>query len=470
MKPKIGILFFTSGWFRDIGLQESSASLTDEIDSIAKEIIDRLSCFLEPVCHGVIYSEQEAHTAAEEILAAQVDGIIISTLMWCEDQIIRAALKVLPELPTVVCTFFPYKTLPEFLSFHEMLKGSGSVGSLQMSGFLKREDYRYQSISGYYLDDSIYGEIRDHCLAFSIANHLKQATCGVLPFRCEHMSTTYVDEFTIRKRYGIELKYLELQRFREEAQNVSDNEINQFKKIMNKEKYIIEVDQRNLNEGIKYALAMEKIITEDCINILAMNDVIDEMHQCFGLRPSLTNPGLSESGVVVAMEADIAAGIGMFILRLFTGESPFYTELFTADIEKNALLMGHAGYHDSINCDDNYPVKIIPDVEYKNSDPFTGACTFFKFKPGPVTVVNCVYNGEKLRFTAFKGDSLPGPPKMDGNSHLSCKMDIPVQEFYKKAIQLGVSQHWIVVPGIYLKSLKVLCSWLDIEYCQLESI
>ncbi|MEE9174856.1 MAG: hypothetical protein V3U19_01655, partial [Thermodesulfobacteriota bacterium] len=457
VKPKIGILFLTSGWFRDVGLQASSSHLTEEVDEIAKEIVQRLSRFLVPVCKGVLFSENEAKNAAEEIRTANVDGIIVAPLMWCEDQILRAALKVIPNLPLIVCTFFPSEGLSEFVSYHEMIKGSGLVGNLQMSGLLKRDGYLYQSVSGYYRDPGVYEEIKEHCFALAISRNLKNVRCGVLPFRCEAMSTTYVDEFAIRKLYGIELKYLELQRFKEEAQKVSHDEINQFKKIIKDEGQVVEVDQKNLTEGIKYAIALEKVISDERIGIFVMNDVIDEMHVCFGLRPCLTNPRLSASGVVVTMEADIAAGIAMYILRFFTGKSPFYAELYTADLEKNAFLMGHPGYHDSINHDEKYPVKIVPDVEYENSDPFSGACTFFKYKPGPVTVVNSVYNGKKLRWTVFEGYSLQGPPKMEGSCHLFCKIETPIKEFCNRAIQIGVSQHWIVVPGHFMKNFERLC-------------
>ena len=42
--------------------------------------------------------------------------------------------------------------------------------------------------------------------------------------------------------------------------------------------------------------------------MLAINDVIPEMHSSFGLRPCLCNPRLSER-TVVSMEADVAAGL-----------------------------------------------------------------------------------------------------------------------------------------------------------------
>ncbi len=258
VKPKMGILFFTSGWFRDVGLQSSTSGITGEVETIAGEILQNLSNFLEPVYSGVIFSEEESSRAAAEIRSAGVDGVIIAPLMWAEDQLVRAALKELPELPFIVCLMLPYDTLSEFVGYQEMLKGSGMVGILQWSGFLKREGYEYRTVSGYYRDKEVYDEINENCLALSVKKKLKNARCGVLPFRCDVMSTTYVDEFRIRDLYGVELIYLELSRFKEKALGCDEGELRQFENQLRDKGYEIEIDPGNLNEGIKYAIAMEK--------------------------------------------------------------------------------------------------------------------------------------------------------------------------------------------------------------------
>ena len=464
LKPKIGLLFLTSGWFRDIGLQTPSSDVSNQVNVIANEIVQKLSSFLEPVYKGVLFTENESKNAALEMRAKDVDGLVVAPLMWCEDEVLRAALKVLPDLPILLCTFIPNNELPEFISYQEMIKGSGLVGTLQMSGFLRRECFEYYPVTGYFRDPDVYREIKNYCFSFAVKQNLKNVKCGVLPFRCSQMSTTYVDEFSIRKMFGIELVYLELQRLKTESEKVTPAEIELFNERIKNEKQIVEVDQRNLDEAIKYSLAIEKVISKEHINIFVMNDIIDEMHACFGLRPCLTNPDLSVSGVVVAMEADIAAGIAMYILRLYTGESPFYGELFTADLGVNAFLIGHPGYHDSSNYDKDIPIKIVADVEYKNSDVFTGACTFFKYKPGPVTAINCVFNGEKLMWTVFEGESLEGPFKMEGVPHLFCSPDIPIKQLCNRAIEAGISQHWIIIPGHVIKNIEILCSCLDIKF------
>jgi L-fucose isomerase-like protein len=179
------------------------------------------------------------------------------------------------------------------------------------------------------------------------------------------------------------------------------------------------------------------------------------MHSSFGLRPCLANPRLSERAVV-SMEADVAAGVAMHALRLATGERPFYTEAFSVDYAAGALLLGHAGYHDTANADPAHPVEVVSDVEYENSDRFTGAVSFFKYRAGPVTMVNSVWDGERLKWVALEGRSLEGPPRMDGNSHLFCALEVPVREFFRRSVESGVSQHWVVVHGHRLAELEPL--------------
>jgi L-arabinose isomerase len=328
---------------------------------------------------------------------------------------------------------------------------------------LRREGYRYRSVVGHAADEELWRELENRTRAIAIARGLRGLRVGVLPFPCDQMSTTYVDEFGLRARYGVELRYLELERFRRVAQEFPQAEIEGMRREIEAAGQKIGVDERNLTEGIKYALAMERIMGEQGIWVLAMNDVIEEMHASFGLRPCLTNPRLSASGAVVSMEADIAAGVCMYILRRYSGQSPFYTETFSVDYRANALLLGHAGYHDTANADPDVPVEIVPDVEYENSDLFSGAVSFFKYRSGPVTVVNSVWDGEQLKWVIVEGQSLPGPAKMDGNCHLFCVLDVPAKEFFRKSVESGVSQHWIVISGRHSRDLSGLCEQLEIR-------
>jgi hypothetical protein len=167
--------------------------------------------------------------------------------------------------------------------------------------------------------------------------------------------------------------------------------------------------------------------------------------------------------VAVTMEADVAAAVCMLALGLFTGLPPFYVEPFSVDYGANTLLMGHAGYHDPRNADPSFPVRVINDVEYENSDRFTGAATYFKYRPGEVTVVNSVWDGRGFTWSCIEGQSLAGPPRLEGNSHLVFQPDARVRDFLQWSVGRGVSQHWLVVPGRRAADIGLLCGVLGID-------
>lgn len=463
-RPRIGVLIFTSGWFREIGLQVENDKTTEKVNRIGEELCDRIEEFARPVYTGVIFSEEEAGQAGKVIAKADVDGIILAPIMWCEDQIVRKCMERLPDVPIFLWAFSPVSSMPDFLDFQTMLQRSGTVCALQLSGMLKREGYIFYPIAGSGDDSLVWEKIRKITEILQIKRSMKSLKVGVLPFPCSYMSTTYVDEFGLRTRYGIELKYLGLSRVAKVSNEIDAEKIELFRRKYIHNSMEIAVDENNLVQGIRYALALESLIEEEGIGVLAMNDVIEEMHQTFGLRPCLSNPGITGVGAVICMEADIAAGVAMYILGMITGEPPFYTEVFSVDYLHNTLLLGHAGYHDAANADPNYPVRIISDIEYKNSDPYTGCATYFKYREGPVTIVNSVWDGDQLKWFAFEGHSLGGPCVLEGNCHLLCKAKPKVDELLSAALQDGISQHWIVIPNHILEDLSLVCNILGIKF------
>ncbi len=465
VRPRLGLLFFTSGWFREVGLQDPTSDTTARVEAVARRVAAELDPYCQPVFSGVLFSEEEARQAARRLAGEDLDGLLVSPLMWCEDQIVRAALRELPSLPLLLWTSSPEASLPRFLPFQRMIQGSGAVCTLQLSGMLKRERRWFRAVAGPVGEELTYRRIGGWARAMAVARRLNGLRVGVLPFRCDQMSTTYVDEFELRRLYGVELVYLELERVRREAAGVDAGELDGLRRALEQGGARIRVDPRNLEEGLRYALALQKVSAG--LAVLAINDVIPEMHSSFGLRPCLCNPALSQA-TVVCMEADVAAGLAMQALRLATGERPFYTEVFGADYRHDTLLLGHAGYHDAANADPAHPVEIVPDVEYENTDRFSGAVSFFKYRPGPVTLVNSVWDGERLKWVGLEGESLKGAPKMDGNSHLLCALKVPVAEFFRRAVESGVSQHWIVVHGHRLAELEPLCDAAGIRQLSLR--
>ena len=126
-RPRLGVLLVTSGWFRDVGLQGAGSDTTREVAQAGAEIVARIEKFADTVYAGVLFSAADAQKAAEKICAADVDGVLLAPLMWCEDEIPRAALSLLTGLPLVLWTCSPGPSLPPFVPFQLMIRGSGPV-------------------------------------------------------------------------------------------------------------------------------------------------------------------------------------------------------------------------------------------------------------------------------------------------------------------------------------------------------
>ncbi len=470
VRPRLGVLLVTSGWFREVGLQGAASDTSQEAGRAGAAVVKRLEQFADPICDGVIFSIAAAEQAARRMLAAEVDGVLLVPLMWCEDAIPRAALAILKGLPLVLWTCSPAAPLPDVVPFQVAIRGSGPVCTMQLSGMLRREGIPFWSVAGHLEDPSVFGEIGSLAGAMAVRRTLAHAGIGVLPFPCDQMSATWVDEFGLRARHGVELRHLELERVRRYAAEAASREVNAARETIVQSGAHVEVDERNLEHGIRFSLAIERVMAEEQLGALAMNDVVPEMHASFGLRPCLCNPSLSSRGAVVSMEADVAAAAAMLALRRFTGESPFYTEPLSADYGSNEILMGHAGYHDTANADPQAPVRVISDVEYASTDPFTGAASFYKYRPGPVTAVNSVWDGHCLRWSCIEGESLRGPARLEGNCHVRFRPGMPVKEFFGRAVEMGVSQHWLFVPGHRASEVAMLASVLGVRFTGIDRV
>jgi hypothetical protein len=65
IRPKMGILLVTSGWFREVGLQGADSDTTRMVEEAASRTISTLSDSMEIVGDGVIFSDAEAEAAAK---------------------------------------------------------------------------------------------------------------------------------------------------------------------------------------------------------------------------------------------------------------------------------------------------------------------------------------------------------------------------------------------------------------------
>jgi L-fucose isomerase-like protein len=446
---------------RDVGLAREGAGLSARIEEAAREIRTRLAAVADVVSPPVAASGSEAAAAAAAVKAAECACALVVPLVWCEDQVMRAAIRGLGSLPILLGTFLPQPRLGEHVDFEEMLAGSGVVGSLQAGGMLARDNVRVVSLAGWRGDEKLYATVGMEARAAAAARGLRGARLGLLPGRCEEMSVTWVDEGDLRRRYGVRVVPIGIARLSDAARQSSSDAVTSLRARLAAMGFVVETDAASLEQGLRAALGIGRIADEERLAGIAMNDIAPSMHAALGLRPCLSDPSLCETGLVIAMEADVAACLAMAGLRRLTRSAPFYSEVLNAGVADDCLLLGHAGWHDPAVRDPGWPAAIIPDEEYRHSNALAGAALCFKVASGPVTAVNAVWRAGRLLWTAIEGESLEGPPRLSGSCHLVMRTDAPVSALINGLIARGTSQHWIVVPGRRAVEVEAFARWME---------
>ena len=182
MQPKVGLLLVTAKFFWNKKIH-SCRSLPQLIMSDAENIVNRLSEHMKIINSGIVTSVAEAVMAIEEFKKEKIELLIICPLMWSEDQPLIKVVNEMSEVPLLLWCYSPYKKLPSRMSVMELFRGSGPVGTLQISEPLKRLKRKFYFVLGD--TDEVIEAISEYAEVVRLYRELKNGKIGLLLYRCE---------------------------------------------------------------------------------------------------------------------------------------------------------------------------------------------------------------------------------------------------------------------------------------------
>jgi L-arabinose isomerase len=463
-RPKIGLLLLTAEWFADIGAHGGSfGDLPRLLDEDAAAIEAALGADLDVVNPGVLATAEQARDAVGAFRAAEVDAVVACQITWGEDWPVIAALEALPDMPVLLWCYVPWREAPDPMTMVDLFRSSGPVGVLQASGPIKRMGRRVGFAYGPHTSAETCAQIVAFSRAAMAARGLRSLTIGVLPYRCDQMSGTWVDEARLRHRLGPSLRYISTHDYLATCKDVSEADVDDFVAHLRETYPVAEtVTDAGLRKAARASLGLAALAEVHDLDAIALEDVGEELHRVVGLRPCLTPPGLYDRAVV-SMEADAGAAVGLWVLKTLAGGTPMYTEVFTVDAAANTLIVGHAGMHDAPNLVSS-PDEILiePDGEYVESEP-DSAWMRFRVRGGRVTLLNVFCDVDRFKFTVARGEALDGPPRLLGSPHAVVRLTTPLPAFFARAVRTGVTQHWAMVHGDVVAELRALAEIVGVE-------
>jgi len=463
-KPRVGLLLLTAEWFAQIGASQGSFDdLPRILDEDAAQIERALGAELDVINPGVLATPEQVSAAVERFRRERVHAVVACHITWGEDQLVIDAVQSLPAVPLLLWCYSPFQSLPEQMTMLDLFRASGPVGAVQASGPLKRLGTRFGFAFGSHRDPATVGRIVAFCQAARVARELRDVTIGVLPYRCDQMTGTYVDEFRLRQEIGPQLTYIPTHDYRAICEQIPDQRVDAFVDDLKADYRIAgSVTEAGLRNAARVSLGLADVVQRYGLDAVAVEDVGEELHRVVGLRPCLCVPELFDRAVV-SMEAEVGGAVALLVLRKLTGKSPMYTEIFTVDPTENTLLIGHAGIHDAPGLvEDKADVLIEPDGEYLESEP-DSAWMRFRARAGHVTLLSVFCDVDRFKFVISSGEALGGPPRFLGAPHACVKLVTPLPDFFERAIRTGMTQHWALVHDDVMEELVALAGILGLK-------
>lgn len=454
----IGLLLLRAEWFDSV---VALPALQEAVAADANRICQALQTRLNISHQWTVNSSESLQTACRELRSSPVAGVILVFQVWAEDFYLAPLLEAIGNRPLAVWCFQPWQKLPLSLSFLDVLRGSGWVGTFEGLGTLRSLKRDFFFTYGSPTEERVLSELVLFARVVTVYQGLRQARFGLLPRRNEQMQSTFVDEFRLLHELGPQVEMLSVGQLAAAVEALNEVEIEQYVHDLRQNVPIRGVSEQTLKQAARVSLGLAHLAIEHQLDVLSFNDIAEETHQRFGLRPALYPPLLWKNNIPIGLEGDLGAATAMFILQRLNGEGVFFAEFWVWDEGENLIIGGHAGPQNPQLAEPG-SLWISRDFEFAQSDATEGAHLQFVVRKGRVTLLQIRCTPTGWQAIAASGSSLGGPPRLEGYPHLILRLDTSVAAFLRRCAEVGTTQHFVVTFGEYEREIAALCSWLGI--------
>jgi L-fucose isomerase-like protein len=464
-KPKIGLFFIAGESWWEAGICNATtgqfAGFIQKVERDVQSLTDALSRDHVVVSSGLLHSSEQALREARRFCDEKIDVIVCCPIIWTNDPPVVAFLQNAPRVPFLLLAYNPYKDFPTYFRIEEWLRASSPVSVQQSSNILRRLGWDYDISLGNETEQAFLDEVRAFVRAAWVKRSLVGTHIGVLPSPCRVVISTWVDEFFLLEKFGVELQFIPVDTFAAIVRSVPATEAGEYVKYLKSNFPVVGVTDEVLQESALQALAFVKLVKENQLSGIALEDFNTEIYRVLGFRPHLYHPDIGAQGCTIGFEADVLGVLTTIIVSRLAGRMGMFNEFFSVDRATNTVLMGHPG-HGEIRVGEESTIMVTPDLEFSETQK-RGAWISYRAKPGLMSFLNFTPEYGKLKATAFTAESLPGPRVMEGYSHMLVRPACDVVKLFKDIVRRGLIQHWGTVHGDLTRELQAFSRIMSLD-------
>ena len=363
---------------------------------------------------------------------------------------------------------------------------NGNIGAaLQIRYVLQEMGKNFVFLSGPIEDEKNYNTILKYLKAAWIKRYLRNKKIATIGGKCMMMYQTQVDEFNWKSVFGIDFpQYDTVQVFHEMErvdEKVAKRVAEEFLLKVDRINWKLDTGERIYDDAIvsqaKMYLAfkrLKKLYKVDVFANKCMPEMVSSIYG-YGYAGCIATCMLNEDGIITACEADVPAGLSMYVLSLITGQKVFFADIARLNKPENRITFFNCGTAPISMADKKKGVSLrpipanisdeaVPDEYYINQ--MKGACIHFELEENrEVTLLRIGGNSDTLRFHVAKAVTTKRdvePEEVMGNRWPG--FGLRFKEGIDTFLNNTTGHHYSVVFGDCVEELKYLTQLLGIKF------
>ncbi len=460
--PRIGLLGIMQELYDDM-----IPGITDHQARYAESVAQRLAGAAEVKFTRPARNREDVETITRELVAADVDGIMIVMLTYGPAmRTVRALMDT--TVPLLLANIQPERTVTAKWTMDDLTYNQGIHGAQDQANALTRADVPFSVITGDWQSPEFEQAFEDWARAAQAVSTLKRTRIGLLGYPMNGMGDILYDAPSLLRRIGPSVVAEDLGPVAARIVEVSDAEVDE---VIERHQSQFEIASDLPRDRHAYAARFE----------IALRSLLEEKGYAgfsfhfdsiggdgrFVQLPLLAASDLMADGYGFAAEGDTNTASLMVAAQTMIGDAHF-SEMYAMDFELESVLISHMGEGNWKIARKDRPVKLIdrPLGIGRLDNPPTPV---FSAEPGPATSAALVpLEGEYYRFVVGKGEVLDTPelPKVEMH-YFHFRPERGVRAFMDDWLTLGAPHHFAINLGDHVERWRRLAELLDIEFLEI---
>lgn len=422
---------------------------------------------------GMVDSSEKAYSAADKILAADVDIVFCNMVTYATSSVFAPIIRDVNK-PVILVALQPRKAMDYSKASTFMQLENDNICSVpEFTGVAIRMKKQIADviIGTLYNDPEAEKEVAVWCDIAKVLRSLKGARIGLMGHVLESMYDMHADPAAISQAFGVHVPLLEIDDLAEVYNQISEQEIREKTVLIQKEfdmpdpgsdPVAMKLTEEDLHQAARSAAALDRFVEQNRLTGLAYyyEGKENTIQRTVATTLIVGNSILNAQGIPMCGEFDLKTCIAMLIMdRLDIGGS--FAEFHPFDFNEDFILVGHDGPH-HLRIADGKPA--LRSLKKYHGKPGHGASVEFKLKEGPITMLGLTLNENgDFKFVIGEGYSKAGPIPPTGNTNTRGFFEPTTKEFIKKWVLEGPTHHYALGIGHHAGTIKKIADVLGIE-------